>query len=352
MSGKQAKAKRKSAKKAAESSAPERPRTDFVIENVRCFAGEHRVPIRPITLLVGENSTGKTTFLGCLHAAINLAFPSHKNLAGNGAGFNAPPFSMGGFGEIARRVGGDAPEDEFRFGFADPRLDAGDLSSMAFSFKEIDGEASAAKFRMIFPSGEVFEISKEKSERCVVSGPDFRLRGDFPTGMNFSLATAVTIALFLAASDEKSGTKPERKKAVRFLSKIGLPISNFGPKEVISGLSEGAKIMSKPFRGGFRSGPLQAEADLQRFGRRGGGRKRESRCFHVSLVPQGAGRVARLAEALGRIRQGVRNVFRLQCRASRRALRGRFSSGCEIAGNEIQSRRCRLRCQPNFPDAD
>ena len=36
---------------------------EFVISNVRCFKGEQRVPIRPITLLVGENSTGKTTFL-------------------------------------------------------------------------------------------------------------------------------------------------------------------------------------------------------------------------------------------------------------------------------------------------
>ena len=38
-------------------------REEFVIGNVRCFKGEQRVPIRPITLLVGENSTGKTTFL-------------------------------------------------------------------------------------------------------------------------------------------------------------------------------------------------------------------------------------------------------------------------------------------------
>ena len=38
-------------------------REEFVIGNVRCFKGDQRVPIRPITLLVGENSTGKTTFL-------------------------------------------------------------------------------------------------------------------------------------------------------------------------------------------------------------------------------------------------------------------------------------------------
>ena len=49
MSGKQAKAKRKSAKKTAADSASApmmaRAQKDFIIDNVRCFAGEQRVPI-------------------------------------------------------------------------------------------------------------------------------------------------------------------------------------------------------------------------------------------------------------------------------------------------------------------
>ena len=242
MSGKQAKAKRKSA---AKSAASERPRMDFVIENVRCFAGEHRVPIRPITLLVGENSTGKTTFMGCLHAAINLVFPSHKHLAGNGAGFNAPPFSMGGFREIARRVGG-RPSKEFRLGFVPSRPSADDLSYLDFSFGDTDGEASTAKFRIAFANGEKLEIAKGPSGKCVVSGRGFLLRGNFPEGVNLSTATAMTIALFIVASDSKDGQKSERQKARRFLDKIGLSVSAFRPKEIISGMREGAKIMSEP----------------------------------------------------------------------------------------------------------
>ncbi len=38
----------------------------------RCFAGEQRGRLRPITLLVGENSTGKTTFLGCYGALLRV----------------------------------------------------------------------------------------------------------------------------------------------------------------------------------------------------------------------------------------------------------------------------------------
>ena len=37
----------------------------LVIEDVRCFVGRQEFNIRPITFLVGENSTGKSTALGC-----------------------------------------------------------------------------------------------------------------------------------------------------------------------------------------------------------------------------------------------------------------------------------------------
>lgn len=38
------------------------------VENVRCFAGKHNVLIKPLTLLVGENSSGKSTLLAVLSA--------------------------------------------------------------------------------------------------------------------------------------------------------------------------------------------------------------------------------------------------------------------------------------------
>ena len=38
---------------------------ELILQDVRCFQDEQRGRLRPITLLVGENSTGKTTFLGC-----------------------------------------------------------------------------------------------------------------------------------------------------------------------------------------------------------------------------------------------------------------------------------------------
>lgn len=92
--------------------------TELLLEDVRCFPGVQRARLRPITLLVGENSTGKTTFLGCYGAL-------HRMLeAPVGAppfDFDLEPFSMGSFRDIVRSRRGRAGSiREFRIGFGMP----------------------------------------------------------------------------------------------------------------------------------------------------------------------------------------------------------------------------------------
>ena len=72
--------------------------TSLALTDVRCFARTQRTELPRITLLVGENSTGKSTFLGCALAIArvsDLADLSDKNP------FDDRPFSMGGFQTIA-----------------------------------------------------------------------------------------------------------------------------------------------------------------------------------------------------------------------------------------------------------
>ena len=69
--------------------------TQFTMEGVRCFAERQTLEIRPLTFLVGENSTGKTTALGCFHVLANY-------LRGDGVDFNSYPYSMGTFKDIVR----------------------------------------------------------------------------------------------------------------------------------------------------------------------------------------------------------------------------------------------------------
>ncbi|MGO8672433.1 MAG: AAA family ATPase [Capsulimonadaceae bacterium] len=78
---------------------------NLILENIRCFAGYHDVPIKPLTLLVGENSSGKSTFLAALAAVCDYGFPLRLRL-------NTPPYSLGNYDTIATYKGG-------RFGRAD-----------------------------------------------------------------------------------------------------------------------------------------------------------------------------------------------------------------------------------------
>ena len=67
----------------------------LILEDFRCFAGRHEVPIRPLTLLVGENSTGKTSFLAGVRAA-------HDGMEPN---FNEEPFRLGSYDQVANNRG-------------------------------------------------------------------------------------------------------------------------------------------------------------------------------------------------------------------------------------------------------
>lgn len=83
----------------------------LIIEDVRCFAGRQEFNIRPLTFLVGENSTGKTTALGCFGILDNFMQRSHQGLD-----FNIEPYQMGSFADIVRRS--NPRKKRFQTGFA------------------------------------------------------------------------------------------------------------------------------------------------------------------------------------------------------------------------------------------
>lgn len=101
---------------------------NVLIENIRTFQGEHEIPIRPITILTGENSSGKSTFLACLSAITNrTTFPLEP-------GFNTPPYSLGTYDTIASRFG---KAEYFSLGWRD--RDAKVPSEESASFRSVSG---------------------------------------------------------------------------------------------------------------------------------------------------------------------------------------------------------------------
>ena len=100
------------------------------LRDFRCFHERHTARLAPLTLLVGENSTGKTSFLAAVQAVLDAAY-------GSGApDFRRAPFDLGAFPEIVHRRGGRATG----------------TSSFVIGFTELDSEERLLDFEVKFES--------------------------------------------------------------------------------------------------------------------------------------------------------------------------------------------------------
>ena len=94
----------------------------FYLKDVRCFAGPQEFNIRPLTFLVGENSTGKSTVLGCMQGLGD--FINERHFSTN-LDFNQNLYQMGSYQEIVRK---SRPlKDFFQLGFQIERPSANPL---------------------------------------------------------------------------------------------------------------------------------------------------------------------------------------------------------------------------------
>ena len=85
----------------------------ITLKNFRCFREEQIARLAPLTFLVGENSTGKTSFLAMIRALFDVAY---WNAAPD---FKEDPYDLGSFDEIAHYRGGRGGRaDTFEAGFS------------------------------------------------------------------------------------------------------------------------------------------------------------------------------------------------------------------------------------------
>lgn len=77
----------------------------LTLQNYRCFGPEPQTArLAPLTLLVGPNGTGKTSFQALLRALWDVAF---REIAPN---FREPPYDLGAFPDIVHRHSDRAPD--------------------------------------------------------------------------------------------------------------------------------------------------------------------------------------------------------------------------------------------------
>ena len=132
--------------------------TQFTMEEVRCFAERQTLEIRPLTFLVGENSTGKTTALGCFHVLANY-------LRGDGVDFNSYPYSMGTFKDIVRN--NRKREKKFKLGFTSKYNNEDIETTIEFVEKKVGVEPVVNSITMKLVDGKIIVRSEDTMGRVL-----------------------------------------------------------------------------------------------------------------------------------------------------------------------------------------
>lgn len=189
--------------------------TQFSMEEVRCFAERQNFEIRPLTFLVGENSTGKTTALACFQILADY-------LSEGEVDFNRPPYSMGIFSDIVRNSKKKEKTFELGFTFRHRKEDVECIVEFAKKKEGIEPDISLLTVRFI--DGEI------------VCEPRIGVGGD---------------AIRLVSSDEENN-----KYHIAYESGLQLPYPSFYLYDLMSRKSsKGAKALVKYLRkkeGGVR----------------------------------------------------------------------------------------------------
>ena len=140
------------------------------LKNYRCFREEQEARLAPLTLLVGENSTGKTSFLAMVRALWQVGFESIV------PDFQEPPYDLGAFREIVySRSRNRAQSFEASFDklintrrAREQRRPTGQSTAFAVTFEPRDGFPYPTKRRLT--SGNKLIEVREKDIRLSVSG--------------------------------------------------------------------------------------------------------------------------------------------------------------------------------------
>ena len=130
--------------------------TQFTMEEVRCFGERQTLEIRPLTFLVGENSTGKTTALACFHILADY-------LRGGGMDFNLHPYAMGTFRDIVRNS--KKREKNFQLGFTYKHGNEDIQTTVKLVEKKEGIEPVVSSIRIKFTDGEIVIRSEDAMGR-------------------------------------------------------------------------------------------------------------------------------------------------------------------------------------------
>ena len=132
--------------------------TQFTMEEVRCFAERQTLEISPLTFLVGENSTGKTTALACFHVLANC-------IQGRGIDFNFHPYSMGTFRDLVRNS--NKKKKTFKLGYVYKYYNEKISATVEFTEKESGIEPIVSSITINLSDGRIVFKSDDEIDRGI-----------------------------------------------------------------------------------------------------------------------------------------------------------------------------------------
>ena len=171
----------------------------LIVEDVRCFAGRQEFNIRPLTFLVGENSTGKTTALVCFDTLTTFI----RNRP-SGLDFNIEPYQMGAFADIVRRS--NPRKKRFQIGFAFQS----DEGSMEYTLRCVErakgSEPVVLEERFIFENGEIIceevESLPHPSANAILSSDRIDVRLEEGDDIQRFKVSVIPFSIGIAAFEE------------------------------------------------------------------------------------------------------------------------------------------------------
>ena len=169
-------------------SAESFPMRTLKVKNYRAFGKDSQTArLAPLTLLVGENSTGKTSFMALIRAVADVAY------ADVAPDFKQPPYELGSFANIVHNHGdGGGVSGGFDASFTLPikprdgsTRREGDGNTVTFSvrFEELDGEPYPTYRRFAANGTWIEEQTGSQDHQFIVK---YRLRdASGPETVNF-----------------------------------------------------------------------------------------------------------------------------------------------------------------------
>ena len=157
--------------------------TALTVEGFRCFGEPQQARLAPLTLLVGGNSTGKTSFLAMVRALRQAAS------VGPLPHFNDPPYAFGTYDDMAHRTSpGAAPRGSFHGGLTLHSPGDGDPITFSASFAKRGREPELVR-RRYESLGHWFEhASQPAAVRLGIGTPDMVFKAQWGLPRQFPLA--------------------------------------------------------------------------------------------------------------------------------------------------------------------